>query len=134
MPELEEKAVNYRSDDIALATTTETLVISSGPVKVQRATCLVHIRAWAVLTTGAATTTVTPRIRRGTAVTGTAVGQANTENVKAAAGSSEPFVVEAIEQRENVDTVEYSLTLQQVSATGNGNIEAAAIEVEILGG
>lgn len=134
MPELEEKAVAVSATNVTLTTTSETVIISSAPVKVQRDTCLVHIRAWAQLTTGAATTTVTPRIRRGTAVGGTLVSEANAETVKAAAGSTEPFVIEAIEERSNVDMVQYSLTLAQASATGDGTALQAGIEVEILGG
>ena len=56
MPELEEKAVNCITANVTLVTTAETVVVSSGPVKVPRATCLVHVRAWAVMATGAATT------------------------------------------------------------------------------
>lgn len=134
MPELLEKAVATRTTSVTLTTTTETVVISTGPVKVPAQTCLVHIRAWAQLTTGTATTTVTPRIRRGTAITGALVGLATAETAKAAAGGIEPFVAEAIEQRSNEDTVEYSLTLQQASATANGTALQAAITVDILSG
>ena len=134
MPELEEKAVNYITADVTLTTTSETVVVSSGPVKVPRQTCLVLIRAWGQLTTGAATTTVTPRIRRGTTTAGALVSEANAENVKAAAGSTEPMFIEATERRSNEESVEYSLTLQQASATGNGTVLEAMIEVEILGG
>jgi len=134
MSELEEKAVNYITVNVTLVTTAETVVVSSGPVKVPRQTCKVLIKAWAQLTTGAATTTVTPRIRQGTAVTGALVSEANPEAVKAVAGSTEPMFIEATEERQNVDTVEYSLTLAQASATGNGTVLEAVIEVEILGG
>jgi len=134
MPELEEKAVNYSGTDVTVTTTTETVIISSGPVKVARQTCLVVVKAWAQLTTGTATTTVTPRIRRGTAITGALVSEANPETLKAAAAGTEPFMVQGTEERSNVDTVEYSLTLAQASATGNGTALEAMIEVEILGG
>jgi len=134
MPELEEKQVNYSPTNVTLTTTTETVVVSSGPVKVSRHTCLVHVRAWAQLTTGAATSAVTPRIRRGTANSGQLLSEANAEEIKIIPGSIEPFVIEGIEERSNMDTVEYSLTLQQASATGNGTVLQALIEVEILGG
>lgn len=134
MPELEEKAVSTTLVGATLVTTTETVVVSSGPVKVPMATCLVHIRAWVQLLTGAGTTAVTARIRRGTTTGGALVGIGNAEALKATAGAIEPFVIEVTEQRQNMDVVEYSLTLQQTSATGNGTVGQAAIEVEILGG
>ena len=134
MPELEEKVVNFSGVDVTLVTTTEGVVISSGPVKVPRQTCLVHIRAWAQLQTGAGATAMVPRIRRGTGITGAVVGEAHDETLKAAAAGYEPFTMEAAEGRVNQDTVEYSFTLQQVSATGDATVFQAAIEVEILGG
>jgi len=134
MPELEEKQVATLTSNVTLSTTSETVILSSGPVKVPRQTCLVHIRAWAQLVTGVATTTVTPRIRRGTSTSGALVGLAGAETLKVAVAGNEPFVMEAIEQRSNQDTVEYSLTLQQANATGDGVAVQAAIEVEILGG
>lgn len=134
MAEVLEKQVNYSGTNVTLTTTSETLILASGPVKVPAQTCLVHVRAWAQLTTGAATTTVTPRIRRNVGVAGAVVGEANAETLKAAAAGTEPFVVEATEGRSNEDTVEYSLTLAQASATGNGTVLQAAIEVEVLSG
>jgi len=134
MPELVEKAVATTTTNVTLTTTAETVIVSSGRVPVPHHTCLVHIRAWAQLTTGAGTTAVTPRIRRGTNTTGTLVGEANAETIKVTAGGTEPFGVEAIERRSNQESVEYSLTLEQTGATGNGTALQAAIEVEILGG
>jgi len=134
MPELEEKSVNYSGTEVVVTTTTETVIISSGPVKVARQTCRVVVKAWAVLVTGTAATAVTSRIRRGTAITGAVLADEYPETLKAAAGGTEPFVIQGTEERSNVDTVEYSLTLQQASATGNGSAFRAMIEVEILGG
>ncbi len=134
MPELEEKGVNFSTTDVTLVTTAETVVISSGPVPVGRQTCQVLVKAWCQLITGTATTTVTARIRRGTAIGGALVGEANAETLKAAAAGTEPFVVMAAEDRADMASVEYSLTLQQASATANGTVKQALIEVEILGG
>jgi len=134
MPELLEKAVATTTTNLTLTTTAETVIVSSGRVPVPSHTCLVHIRAWAQLTTGAGTTAVTPRIRRGTTATGTLVGEGNAETVKVTAGGTEPFKMETTEQRSNEESVEYSLTLEQTGATGNGTALQAAIEVEILSG
>jgi len=134
MPEVTEKQVNYSAANVTVTTTTETVAVSSGPVKVPTQTCLVHIRAWAVLTLGIGTTAVTPRIRRGTSTGGTLVSEGNSEAIKTAAGSSEPFHMEVTERRSNEESVEYSLTLQQTGATANGTVLEASIEVEILNG
>lgn len=107
--------------DVTLTTTTETVIVSSGPVVSVRDTTEVVVIAWAQLTTGAATTTVTPRIRRGTTTAATLVGEANAETVKAAAGSTEPFVALVTEQIAGAGNFQYSLTLAQASATGNGS-------------
>ncbi len=106
--------------DVTLTTTTETSVVASGPATAPRQTVNVCIYAWAQLTTGAATTTVTPRIRRGSAATGTAVGDAVAITIGAAAGSNEQFAMMVCEDRADVATVEYNFTLAQASATGNG--------------
>ncbi len=134
MAEVLEKEVVVSATNVTLVTTGETVIISSGPLKMPFQTARAIIKAWAQLTTGAATTTVTPRIRRGTAVGGTLVGEANAEDVKAAAGSTEPFFIMASEARAGEESVEYSLTLQQAAATGNGTVLQAGIEVEFLNG
>ena len=134
MSELYEKAVAHSTTNVTLVTTTETVVISSGPAGVPYDTCLVHILATCQLTTGVAATAVTPRIRRGTAVTGALVGEGNAVTLGAAAGSTEQFVIEVTERRSQVASVEYSLTLEQTAATGNGTVLQAAIEVEVLSG
>jgi hypothetical protein len=116
------------TSNVALVTTAETVVVSSGPAVLPRREGNVCILGWAQLTTGADTTTVTPRIRRGTTASGTAVGEGNAETVKAAAGSTEPFFVFTCENRADIGTAEYSLTLEQASASANG----AALQGGIL--
>jgi hypothetical protein len=134
MSEQLEKTALTQTSDITLTTTSETVIISSGRVTVPSQTCLVLIRAWAQLTNGTGTTAVTPRIRRGTTTSGTLVSEANAEPVKTAAGSIEPYSMIASEQRSDQESVEYSFTLQQTGASGNGTAVQAAIEVEILSG
>lgn len=107
--------------DVTLTTTTETVVVTSGPATAPRQTVNVCILAWAQLTTGTATTTVTPRIQRGTAATGTVVGDSVAITVGAAAGSTEQYWAMACEDRADAASVEYNLSLEQASATGNGS-------------
>lgn len=115
--------------NVALVTTAETVIISSGPVTGPRPIVNVCIVAWAQLTTGTNTTTVTPRIRRGTAASGTLVGEANAETILAAAGSTEKYFFLACEDRADVATVDYSLTLEQAGASANGTALQAGILV-----
>ena len=118
--------------DVTLTTTTEMVVVSSDQVLTPFATSRVIVIAWAQLTTGTATTTVTPRIRRGTAITGTLIGDAVAVTIGAAAGSTEQFYAIAFEERQATDRVQYSLTLQQAAATGNGSALQGGIVVIVL--
>ena len=132
MPDIREAQINFATANVTLTTTTENVAVSSGPIVTPFETHRIVILAWGQLTTGAGTTTVTPRIRRGTAITGTLVGEANAEQVKAAAGSTETFVIMVSEDRANLESVEYSLTLQQAGATGDGTVLQSAILVLVL--
>jgi hypothetical protein len=114
---------------VTLTTTTENVAVSSGPVTATRPTVNVCVIGYAEVTTGADTTDLTPRIRRGTAITGTLVSEENDIDVQAAAGSTEQIMGMACEQRSNVATVEYSFTVDQVGATGNGSVVYAVIMV-----
>lgn len=107
--------------DVTLTTTSETSVVASGPASVPRQSANVCVLAWAQLTTGTNTTAVTPRIRRGTTTSGTLVNEANAEQVKAAAGSTEPLFAAFCEDRADVATVDYNFTLQQTAASANGS-------------
>lgn len=134
MADILEKDAQYSGTNVTITTTTEKAIINSNPIIVPFDTAVIVIRGYAQLTTGTGATTVTPRIRRGTAITGTLVGEANAEDVKAAAGSTEPFFILVTEARSTVDQVQYVLTLQQASATGNGTVLQASIEVEVISG
>jgi len=115
--------------NVTLTTTTETVVVSSDPVPAPRQTVNVCVVAWAQLTTGTGTTTVTARIQRGTAATGTVVGEGNAVTIGAAAGSTEQYLAMACEERSNVESLQYNLSLEQAGATGNGTALFGAIVV-----
>lgn len=114
--------------DVVVTTTTETSVVASPSVTAPRDADDVCIFAWAQLTTGTMTTTVTPRIRQGTTTSGTLVGEANAETIKVAAAGTEPFFAMVCETRSNVAAVQYNFTLQQAAANANG----AALQGGIL--
>lgn len=121
-------AFNTSGTDVALVTTAETAIISSGPALATRQSVNVCVFGYAQLTTGASTTAVTARIRRGVGAAGTLVGEANAEQVKAAAGSTEAFTIMVCEDRADVASVDYTLTLAQTAASANG----AALQATIL--
>lgn len=114
---------------VALVTTAETLIITSPPVEYSSGQPQAIVICWGQLTTGVGTTTVTPRIRRGNLVTGPLIGLANAENVKVAAGGTEPFFIMLTELPPIGDLLQYSFTLQQAAATGNGSCIQASIAV-----
>lgn len=132
MSRIRDAIINFAVANVTLSTTTEAVVVSSGPAKAPLQTHRAIVFAWGQLTTGAGTTAVTPRIRRGTTTGGALVGEANAEEVKAAAGSTEPFLIMVSEDRADIDTMEYSLTLAQTGATGNGTVLQAAVVVLVL--
>ena len=107
--------------DVTLTTTTETSIVASGPATAPRETSTVCILAWGQLTTGTATTTVTPRIRRGTTTGGALLGDAVAITVGAAAGSTEQYWLAQCEDRTGVASVDYNFTLQQASASADGS-------------
>jgi hypothetical protein len=122
-------AFNTVTADVTLTTTTEAVIVSSGPVTLPREVANVCVIGWAQLTTGTNTTAVTPAIRRGTTITGTLVGEANAETIMAAAGSTEPKFYMACEERSGVATVDYSFTLKQTGASANGSALSGSIIV-----
>lgn len=112
--------------NVTVTTTTEAVAVSSPVVQLPADSGDVIVFGWAQLTTGADTTTVIPMIRRGTAITDTAVTESNAEAVKAAAGSTEPFYALARETR-GASSVQYSFTVKQASATADGTVLQAGI-------
>lgn len=115
--------------DVTLTTTTEKDVVTSDPVPLTTDNSTVCVIGWAQLTTGSSTTAVTPMIRRGAGITGTALTESNAENVKAAAGSTEPFFAMACESRSSTESASYSFTLKQTGAAANGTALAGGILV-----
>ena len=132
MADIQEVSFNVSGSQVTLMTTTENVVISAPPVAVPRQTMQALIMGWGQLLIGAACTHVTPRIRRGTAITSALVGEATAEEIKTAAGDREPFFIFTGEELSNVAQVEYSFTLDQTTATGDGTVDQAAILVLLL--
>lgn len=125
--------VQYETVEVAndtLTTTTETVVATLSGVNTPRRTT-VTLRGWAQLTTGTATTTVTPRIRRGTTASGTLIGEGNAVTIGAAAGGTEEFACTAVDEGIDLAGGSYVLTLQQAAATGNGTCLQASLSASM---
>ncbi len=111
--------------DTTLVTTAETIVATTPPIPVPSSGGPVAVLGQADVSTGAGTTGVQYRIRRGTTLTSPLVGEGNT--VAAAASSPIKHAHLVVDNDAGFDAVQYCLTVQLVAATGNGNVQAAAL-------
>lgn len=116
----------FTTADTTLVTTTETVILTISSVDTQRAGQKVQLSGTAQITTGGSTTGLTFRWRRGTAITDTLIGDANTVQVSAAAGSTEEHSHKAEDTPGDVAGQSYVLTVQQVAAAANGACLQAA--------
>lgn len=108
------------TSDVTLTTTSETVIATVDGVTTGASRRTVDLEGTAQITTGAATTGLIFRFRRGTTVSGTLVGEANTVQVSAAAGSTEDHTHVVTDLPGELVGGSYVLTVQQVAATGNG--------------
>lgn len=127
MSDIREAGYGRATADTTIVTTTEVVTVTSEPVKVPRATMRALIVAYINVDSGAGTTAVTPRIRSGSAITGTVRSEEIAQETTAA--EAHEWVVTAEEILGNVDEVVYSATVQQTGASGNGTVNNATILV-----
>ncbi len=132
MADIQEVSHNFSTTNITLTTTTERIIISAPEIAVTRQTVFAMIIAWAQLLIGTDTTHIVPRVRRGTAITDTLIGEATSEEIKTAVGDREPFFLMVGEELSAVASVEYSFSLQQTLGSANGTAEQAAILVLLM--
>lgn len=124
---------NQTSANVTVPTTTETVAVTSNAALASaRPTVRVLVIGWCQIASGTGTTTITPRIRRGTATTGALVGTANAETPSGAAGTTSHYLVVAFDTQANVDNVQYSLSVQQAGATTNGTVFQAGMLVIVF--
>lgn len=116
--------------DTPLVTTAETVVATLPGVSTDRPGQLVRLRADYVVTIGTGGTAVTHRIRRDS-LTGTVVGESNTEQISTAAGSTESHEFYAEDSfAGEVAGQTYVLTVQQTAATANGTVLRASLKAD----
>jgi hypothetical protein len=118
----------YQTTDVTLTTTLEIKVADFPPVTAQFPGQRCTLQAILNFFTGAGTTAVTARIRRGTTVSGPLVGEAVNLNIGAAVNGVISIAVDI--ELGDVLNEPYLVSLQQAGATGNGvALNAALMEV-----
>jgi len=115
--------------NVTLPMNTETVILTSGPVKSQSDSPRFLVIAQGQLQAARDATTVTPRVRRGTDVAGTLVGEANAEAVKGSNRVIEPFLIAVIDDPGPSGTHEYCYTLEQANAAEDGTVLQASLLV-----
>ena len=131
MAEIYEVEVGRRTTALAVVTTTEIVCATTGVISPHRGGLRARLRGLVELDTGADTVGVTIRIRRGTTITDTLVSEAIVEETTAAL--AETWVVSALDALGDVASVQYVVTIQQASASANGTVDNATIEVDLIG-
>ncbi len=120
--EIEEGHTNV---DLAIVTTAETIVVTSDPITISPGAKRVLLVGYVQITTGAGTTALVPRVRRGPALADALVGEANPQ--AAAASVNDRLMVLVVDDNPGEGKRQYSLTVVQTAASGNGNVTAAAL-------
>ena len=109
-----------------LVTTAETVICTTPQLTLPLDFAQVIILFFCALTTGVGTTNINWKIRRGTTVAGAVVAGPGV-NLTAAAGTNPYVSGVAVDVPGAVAGQQYSLTLTQFAATGNGAVDDAVM-------
>lgn len=119
------------SADTPLVTTAETVVATLTGVSMQRAGQTIDLYGHVSVTTGTATTSLVLRVRRG-GVTGTLIGELETDTLAAAVGSTEDHDIHETETPTGeLAGATYVLTVVQTAATANGSCVHASLRADV---
>ena len=122
--------IEYTQANTTIVTTAETVVATLSGVSTGRPST-VNLSGWVQVTTGGSTTALTPRIRRGTDITGTLVCEANAVELAAAAGSEEEISISGQDPGVNLSSGSYVLTLQATAAAANATALQARLTATV---
>ncbi len=117
--------------DTTITTTTETVVATLTGVTTPRPGSKILLTGMCQVTTGGSTTALTPRIRRGTTITDTLVGEANAQQVQAAAGSTETVTIDTEDSPGEIHNQTYVLTVQATAAAANASALQATLSATV---
>jgi hypothetical protein len=132
MSSITQKQIGTTPAAVTLVTTAETMVAYTGRCEANLPTLRAIIKAWALITTGAGTTNVSFRLRRGNGLAGAVV--VNGPPVALGPATQLDTSMVFAETLQNVEYADYSLTIAQTGASGNGVVQMASIEVEMING
>ena len=125
---------NYSVDvasDTTLVTTAETVVATLSGVSTARPGENIRLEGSVTLTTGGSTTALVLRVRQDS-LTGTLVDEAITDQVEAAAGSTETHDIVAYDSSgAEYAGKTYVLTVSQTGAAANGSAVHASLKAEV---
>ena len=127
VPPLHLVSATCPSAGVTLTTTTEGSAVTSGGISTSPGQT-VRVFGTAIITTGAGTTTVTLRIRRGSGIAGTSVGVPTAATVTA--GNTVALSFGGEDSPGEVAGQQYSLTAQQAGATANGTVASCELWVQ----
>lgn len=121
----------YDGSDVSLVTTAETVVCTIDGIATNQPGQRVIVAGEYNVTLGTNTTALVTRIRRDS-LTGTQVGEAQTEQISTAAGSSESHAI----RREDGNAGEFSgrtyvMTVSQTGASANGTVNNEGMRVTV---
>jgi hypothetical protein len=116
---------------VTLVTTAETAAVTTPvlPVTPPGGGQGLVIRGNLNVTTGASTTAIVIKVRQGSGTGGTQIG--NTQTVTAAAAASYDLAFEVIDSSP-VPSSQYTVTVTQTAATGNGAVNQSEIETDLV--
>ncbi len=120
-----------QSTPITVTTTTETLVAYTGRVEANLPTLRSIIECWLSITTGTGVTALVLNIRRGNGITGAIVATCTVFNTASQLVEHNLYFSE---QLLNVEFADYSFTVTQTGATGNGSITNGIITCTQING
>lgn len=110
---------------VAITSTTELVAVVTAPVVVDGPTRTVTLSGVLVVTSGAATTTLTVRARRNNGITGTALANPIVTPVANATQIDVPFAFS--DQPGEVAGLVYSVTVQQTGGGASGVVNVAIV-------
>lgn len=113
-----------------VTTTTETVILTLPAVSTNGAQDTVALQGSVDITTGAGSTFVTVRVRRGTGITGAVVGAQ--DPITATAGSTQNIGFDVADNPGEVAGQAYVVTVQQTAATANGSVLHAEAQITLL--
>jgi hypothetical protein len=121
----------YTETDTTLVTTAETVIATLAGVSTNQPGQTVALRGKANITLGTNTTAIVTRVRRDS-LTGTVVGEVQTEQISSAAGSTEDHEIYHEESAPGEFSGRtYVLTVSQTGASANGTVNNASLECEV---